>query len=345
MNYPTLPKSLLSIASLGLLLTLPLRADLNSDLAFSAFSNVDLNALAGGQVLQARGGLLAFTRGITAQALYIIDTDPATVQNKLVTWDPARHSELKVWIHLPLPLKPTAADFSKLSTLPDNSSVNYLVSATAKLDPNNPSLQVSKEEAQMIASAAGAQSSDPKAFFTQIWGQILSGRIDRFLNGQAGSDDYVVSDGNVNGLSDVKALLHSDPKVYGEYQRLLNQTPVRSGTGPITLIPPTSLYYECFDVEGYGALGTGAIYQAASGNSIQSADIEYYDNSGVYATIELEQMWPVTVNGKTETLVWRSDLVSTSNVAYLHGMERLASTMLMLQDVKQGIDAFRAEFK
>jgi len=43
--------------------------------------------------------------------------------------------------------------------------------------------------------------------------------------------------------------------------------------------------------------------------------------------------------------VWREDLVSTSNVAYLHGMERLASTMLMLQDVKQGIDAFRAEFK
>jgi hypothetical protein len=339
-----LPKILLSIASLGLLLALPLRADLNSDLAFSAFSNVDLNALAGGQVLQARGGLLSFTRGITAQALYVIDADPATVQKKLVTWDPATHKELDVWIHHHLPLKPTPADFSDLGSLPDNSSVNYLINATPKLDPNNPSLQVSKEEARLIAAAA-AQQTAPKTLFAQVWSQILSGRIDRFLGDRAGSDEYIVSGGNVNSLSDIKALLHSDPRVYGQFQRLLNLTPVRSGSAPVPLIPPTDLYYECFDVEGYGALGTGAIYQAVGGNSIQSADIEYYVNSGVYTSIELEQMWPVTLNGKTETLVWRADLVSTSNVAYLHGMERLASTMLMLQDVKQGIDAFRAEFK
>ena len=48
---------------------------------------------------------------------------------------------------------------------------------------------------------------------------------------------------------------------------------------------------------------------------------------------------------KLETLVWRDDLVSTSNVAYLHGTERLASGMIMLQDVKEAIDAFRTEFK
>jgi len=37
-------------------------------------------------------------------------------------------------------------------------------------------------------------------------------------------------------------------------------------------------------------------------------------------------------------------MVSTVNVAYLHGTERLASGMLMLQDVKQAVDAFRSEF-
>jgi len=56
-------------------------------------------------------------------------------------------------------------------------------------------------------------------------------------------------------------------------------------------------------------------------------------------------MWPVTVNGKTETLVWRDDLVSAPNIAYLHGTERLASGMIMLQETKQGVEAFRAEFK
>ena len=108
---------------------------------------------------------------------------------------------------------------------------------------------------------------------------------------------------------------------------------------------PVNLYYEVFDVEGSAAIGTGAMYQAPSGNSIQSLDVEYYANSGVYATVELEQMWPIAIGGKNETLVWREDLVSAPNVAYLHGTERLASSMIMLQETKGGMDAFRSEFK
>ncbi len=344
MTYPTFCKSILALSCAGLLLTGSGRADVNNDLAFSAFSNIDLDALASGQVLQARGGLLDFSRGITAQALYIIDADPTAVQKKLITWDPGTHPELKVWVHHQLPPKPTVADFACLGSLPDNASVDYLINATAKLDATNPSLQVSREEAQTIATAAG-QQQDPKALFTQVWGQILSERMDHFLSGRGASDYYAVSGGDIKSMSDIKSLLHSDPKVYMQYQKLLNVTPVRSGTVPVAMMQPTDLYFDCFDVEGAGVLGTGAIYQAKFGTSIQSVDIEYFVNSGLYTTIEMEQMWPVTVNGKTETLVWREDLVSTSNVAYLHGMERLASTMLMLQDVKQGIDAFRAEFK
>src|SRR5258708_4758914 len=81
------------------------------------------------------------------------------------------------------------------------------------------------------------------------------------------------------------------------------------------------------------ALGPGAVYQAPGGTSVQSADVEYYTNYGGYTTVELEQLWPITVNGKAETLVWRDDLVSAPNIAYLHGTERVASGMIMLQEV------------
>ncbi len=134
--------------------------------------------------------------------------------------------------------------------------------------------------------------------------------------------------------------------MYGQYQRLLNQTPFKAlanSTGP--KIPPANIYCDLFDVQGSAALGTGAIYQASTGNSIQSVDVEYYTNYGVYATIELEQMWPVTVNGQVATLVWREDLVSAPNVAYLHGTERLASSMIMLQETKGGVQAFKDEFR
>jgi hypothetical protein len=336
----------LPVLGFGILVAAPLRADLNSDLAFTAFSNVDVNALAGGAVLQARGGLLSFPRGITSQSLYMIDALPADVASKLVRWNPASHPELKVWLHRQaLPVPPTAADFSELGSLPDNSSVQYQIDATAKLDPGNPSLQVSKEEAQLIATTA-AQEKDPKALFVKVWSQILAGRFNDFLSGHGASDTDVASDGDIHPLSDVKSLLHADIKIYGQYQRLLNQTPAKAlATASAAKIAPADLYYELFDVQGYAAMGTGAVYQAASGTSIQSADIEFYVNSGIFAEIELEQLWPVTVNGKTETLVWRDDLVSAPNIAYLHGTERLASVMIMLEETKDALEAFRSEFK
>ena len=338
-------KGTLLILSLGLCAIAPLHADLNADLAFSAFQNVDVNALAGGAILQARGGLLTFPRGITSQSLFIINAAPADVAHKLVTWNPQSHPELKVWLHKSLPPKPTLADFADLANLPDNSSVKFQIDSTANFDATNPQLQVSKEEAQLIAATA-AQEKDPKALFAKVWSQILLGRIDSFLSGHGGADYDVATGGDIHPLGDVKSLLHADPKIYGEYQKLLNQTPVKALAGTTAnKLPPTNLYCDIFDVQGSAAMGTGAIFQAPSGNAIQSVDVEYYTNYGVYTTIELEQMWPINVNGKEATLVWRDDLVSAPNLAYLHGTERLASGMIMLQETKEGVVAFRDEFK
>jgi hypothetical protein len=333
---------------IALAVAAPLRADVNSVLAFSAFAgqNVDLNALAGGQVMQQRGPIMAFSRGITSQALFVINAPPADVAKKLTTWSPQSHSDLKVWLHKQLPLQPTVADYGGLAEVPDNSSVGFQYKAMEDFNPSSPSLQVSKEEAQLIA-AAKAQGGGGKAIFERVWPQILLGRVNAFLSGNGGASYAVSADGDVHPLNDVKSLLHSDPKVYGEYQHLLNQTPAKAlaGSGG-TRMAPANLYYEMFDVEGSAAVGTGAMYQGAMATgAIQSADIEYFANTGVYCTVELEDMWPVTIGGRNETLVWREDLVSAPNVAYLHGTERMASSMIMLQDTKQGIDAFRSEFK
>jgi hypothetical protein len=321
------------------------QASTASDLAFTDFANADVNSLANGQVLQARGGLLDFQRGISSQSLYLIDAPVDMVRQKLTSWNPATHSELKVWLHQALPARPNTADFD-LKSLPDNSSVNYLVNATAKLDPANPSLQVDKSEAQLIASMHG---SDPRTQFNNAWSQILAGRASRFLSGNFTADHYAASDGDISPLSEIKSLLRSDAKIYQRFHQLLVNTPIYNSNRAV----PANLYYESFDVEGGAVLGTGGIYevQPNSGAPVQAgapvlaADIEYFVNSGIYVSLELHQFLPVVINGKPETLVWRDDLVSTANVAYLHGTERLASGMIMLQDVKQAIDAFRSEFK
>jgi hypothetical protein len=337
---------LLSIAILSLLLPAPARADLNSDLAFTAFQNVDINSLASGNVLQARGGLSTFPRGITTQSIYIIDAQPADVAKKLVNWNVAGHSDLKVWMHKSgLPEQPTAANFSDLASLPDNSSMKFQYDATAKFDPSSTSLQVSKEEGALIQATA-AQEKDPKALFVKAWSQILAGRISAFMSGRGAAATDSVSGGDVHPVNDVKSLLHSDIKVYGEYQGLLNTTPLKALPGAAaSKTVPADIYCDIFDVQGSAAMGTGAIYQAPKGGAIQSADIEFYTNYGVYCTVELEQLWPVAVNGKNETLVWREDLVSAPNIAMLHGVDRLGAGMIMLQETKGGVEAFRSEFK
>jgi hypothetical protein len=349
MKSPEHP-SLKSIRAFALLLlafalAAPLRADLNSDLTFTSFHDVDVNAMASGTILQARGPIMAFPRGITSQSLFIINAAPADVAKKLVTWNPSSHADLQVWFHKSLPPQPTVADFADLANLPDNKSVQFQIDSTAKFNPDSPQLQVSKEEAQLIASTA-AQEKDPKALYAKVWGQILVGRINTFLGGGAASETDEAAGGDVHPISDVKSLLHSDARIYGQYQRLLNQTPFKALAGSsATRIAATNLYCDIFDVQGSAALGTGAIYQAPNGNSIQSVDVEYYTNYGVYCTIELEQMWPISVNGQNATLIWRDDLVSAPNVAFLHGTERLASSMIMLQETKGGVQAFKDEFK
>jgi hypothetical protein len=327
------------LLGLGVLAAVSARGDLNNELAFSAFPNPDLNALAAGQVLQARGGLIDFQRGITTQSLYMIDAQPGVVQDKLAHWSPSSHPELKVWLHLLLPQNPTARDFSGMNGLPDNSSINNMVNATYAYTPGSTSLQLNNREAQVLA--AGHGQSPSKDFIVNSWSQILAARITDFLKGNVADESYTMEDEIIRPLDEARSLLRSDPKVHRDYLGMLSGTPVFGALKT----PPTYLYYECFDIEGTAAFGTGAIYQATSPSTIQQADIEFYVNSGIYASIELEQLWPVNVGGRAETLVWRDDMVSTSNIAYLHGTERLASGMIMLQDVKQAIDAFRAEFK
>jgi len=282
-----LRKTLPVVLGLGLLVPAVLPADLNSDLAFTSFSNVDLNALAGGQILQARGGLVSFQRAITAQALYVLDASPAQVQDKLLHWNPSSHSELKVWLQKDLPAKPSPADFAGLSSLPDNSSVNWLIDATAKLDPGSPSLQLDKNEAQAIVSMRSG-GGDKKALFVNFWSQVLAGRAAHFLSGNGAADSYSVSGGDLNSISEIKSLFHVYPNVEKEYGSFLSQSPVESSTK----LAPSGIYYDCFDVQGGAVLGAGAAYRLNHGDAIQCIDMEYYVCSGLYVSCELEQLWP-----------------------------------------------------
>jgi hypothetical protein len=49
--------------------------------------------------------------------------------------------------------------------------------------------------------------------------------------------------------------------------------------------------------------------------SFQAADILYYASGGYYVGLTLYQMWPVDKGGKTSTLLWRGDFISSATIA------------------------------
>jgi hypothetical protein len=94
-----------------------------------------------------------------------------------------------------------------------------------------------------------------------------------------------------------------------------------------------------FDAEGTAAVNLGAFYLRAQGDTEQAADVQYYSSGGFYVAITFYQFWPTTAAGQNATLVWRSDLISSSALD-LRGVERMGAGAAVLREVEKGVKAF-----
>ena len=93
-----------------------------------------------------------------------------------------------------------------------------------------------------------------------------------------------------------------------------------------------------------GVLTLGASYnRTGNGSAVQTADVLYYASGGYYVALTLYQMWPVNVEGKASTLVWRGDMISAASLGSLHGVERLGSESVMMKDISKAVTLFRRD--
>src|SRR5438105_15232025 len=101
---------------------------------FSVFDNVDLKDLAKSDIKTAHGPPMSNARFLSVQGCYVAPGSPARQIDALKQWNPAKHRELKIFLHSDLPAQPAPADFSRLKDAPGNGSVRALISATEKLN-------------------------------------------------------------------------------------------------------------------------------------------------------------------------------------------------------------------
>jgi len=290
---------------------------------FSVFSNINVADLAKGEPKVAHGPALS-GHFISAQSCFVVAGVPARVSEALRQWNPAKHSELKVLLHSDLPSSPSAANFSRLSSAPDNAAVRSLVSATQKLSPD---LQISKEEEKRFAAVANATGGVMPGPIATAWAEVLSARA---RAGRSSQPPYDHTGQSVRPSEELNALLRANDKVHRQFSGVLDGR--------------SEPFWELLTADEQGVLTLGASYRRSGANgTFQAADALYYASGGYYAGVTLYQMWPVDVGGRPATLIWRGDFISSASIASLHGIERVASESVLMRDISKANSLFRRD--
>ncbi len=313
------------------------KADPASEMAnFSAFSNVDLAQLARTDVKTAHGPPMNNPRFLSVQSCYVVPRSPAKEIETMRHWNPTSHRELKVLLHSDLPGSPSPENFSRFRSAPDSDSVRTFVNKTKKLSPD---LQVSKEEAKKFAPSNDNSGAIPPGV-ASFWTNLLSVRARLFASGgTAAQPAYDHAGAGIRPNEEFNGLLREQGKIRQQFSSFLGGTGIGRGAGG-----KPEMYWELLDVDGEGVVSLGAAYnRAGAGGTYQAADAFYYASGGYYVTLTLFQMWPVAVDGKPMTLVWRGDFVSAAQLANLHGVERLGSESAMMKDITKAVTLYRRD--
>lgn len=327
---------LLSVSRPGLTTA---RADAVSDLAsFSIFGKVDLAQLAKSDVKTAHGPPMSNPRFLAVQSCYVaIGSSPAQQAEGLRRWDATRHRELKVFLHSDLPSNPTPSNFEKLKSAPGNAPVRSFVAATQKLSSE---LQLSKDEAKKFSIGTGGGGVIPDAVVA-FWADVLAARTKTFASGGMSAEPpYDHAGPTIRASDEINGLLREQGKIRTQFSGFLGATAIGRGAGSLK----PELYWELLDADDQGVVTLGASYsRGAAGGTYQAADILYYASGGYYVALTLYQMWPVTVEGKPSTLVWRGDMISAASLGSLHGVERLGSESVMMKNITKTVILFRRD--
>lgn len=300
----------------------------------SVFKDADLNRLANGEILAQRGPQLGLSRGIVIESAFVIHAPVPQATAGLEQFNPARHSELRTYLQVDIGPSPSPNDFQKLSSAPNNSSVKAFVSATESLPGNSSKLQLSKQEVRLY-QASGDKGNVPQSVVS-FWSQVLTQRAKEFLSsGLSGLASYETGGSNLKPGDELSRLVREDGKVRSQFSSLIESTPLGGGHGSLT----PSLYWILFEGDNEAAVALGASYGKNVGDGWQGVDVQYYASGDLNVGAVFYQLWPVTINGSQATLVWRSDLISSSSIGDLRGVERMGSGSALLREVQKNVRA------
>ena len=314
--------------------TLNVAADPVTDLrSISALKDVDLSKLSGENVTAVGTPISRLARGMSVQCAYVVRAPVKITLGLLQQWNPTRHPELRTYLQGNLPARPGPESFRSLASAPSTPSIKAFVEATERLPGDSSKLQLSSVEAKQYSGGASGSEPNIAGPVLAFWSQVLSERARNFASGGLGSQpSYQPA---VSPATEVAQLLDSNDSVRAHFSPIISATPMGGAGGS-----SPSLSWELFDVNGQAAVSLDAFYARPVDDGYQSLDLGFYSSGGYYAVVTLEQLWPVQLDGRDATLIWRVDLISSEAVGELRGTERLGSGAALMRDIQKTVKAF-----
>ncbi len=316
--------------------------------------DIDLARLAKGEILGERIQVPSTPLGISVQTCYLVGAPPQQVLAKMQ--DDQSSEQVKGskdfdkegTFRINAPAQPT--DFAPLSLDPGLRQVKSVLDHAVEADTKKGRLNLSPDEAKTLAGAmrelqtahgngwmkAGRDKAE------EAFRALLHRRASAFQQGGLSAmAAYDTGSGNISVKDELLMMTRSRPKAYERFGALFSAA--LSGQAPAGATTPPRYYWESAKVQGEETFNLGAFFAHPTEGGFRALEVQYYVSSKYYTSLILYELWPADVDGKSQTLVWRADFVSTSSIPFLKGIERLAAENIMLLEVKKSIGAFIRE--
>jgi hypothetical protein len=312
---------------------------------FSDFSKIDVKCLLDGEILSQRGPLMNFPNGISSQIIFAVPASPAETVKRLQTWDSKCCPALKVYASHELSDPCELKEFNSLYLYldPGLRPVKWFLDQTMATSASSSGLNLTQIEALGLAGCVGKDAS-PKTVGS-CWDRLLFARAASFQrNGFASKLPYEFDVESVTPASHLRSMLREQVQISREFAPLLQRAGLVAGGAGIAPLRP-SYYWRLFQADHHATLSLGAVYDLEVGDHYQRLEVEYYVSGTYYTSATLYEIWPIRDGGRTGSLVWRGDLFAAPLLRFTKGVERLASGVIMIQEIKKEVRCFQDSLK
>lgn len=312
----------------------------------SNLPEIDLRQIEQGDVAGNRGPLGNFNRGVYAESVYFIHASVATVGEKMLHWNSARHPELEIKTLREYRWPAPASAWDSLTLTSAQRDDRWLLERTAQLalTAGSPTdLHVTRAEIASFRDrthqAGNRSATEPRdATVNAFWRKLLRDRNNALVSGGlAGLPAYSASGVRIDTRAEFNNLLKLAPAIAGRFRALTGGSPfvAEAASAGLEIVP----YWEASLARGHTNLKAAFLVAHKGSPSWQIADCTYYTSDTYFMSVTLYELWPRDKG----TIVWQTDFASAPFRSFTGGLDRVFAGNQMVKETEQTAKLFRAD--